>query len=177
MIFVTVGTHEQPFNRLIHYVDDLKANGIIQDDVIIQTGFSTYKPKYCDWCQIIPYKDMVQNVANARIIVTHGGPASFIMPLQIGKVPIVVPRQYIYGEHVNDHQVEFAKAVEKRMGTIIPIFEIERLNDVIANYNEIVATMASKMSSNNEEFNKQLEVLVQEIFSEMKDYKRTRYIK
>ena len=42
MIFVTVGTHEQPFNRLIQKVDELKKDGTIQDDVIIQTGFSTY---------------------------------------------------------------------------------------------------------------------------------------
>ena len=33
MIFVTVGTHEQPFNRLVKKVDDLKKNGIIQEDV------------------------------------------------------------------------------------------------------------------------------------------------
>ena len=45
MIFVTVGTHEQPFNRLIEYIDNLKCNGIITDDVMIQTGFSTYEPK------------------------------------------------------------------------------------------------------------------------------------
>ena len=37
MIFVTVGTHEQPFNRLIQKVDELKRDGIIKDDVIIQT--------------------------------------------------------------------------------------------------------------------------------------------
>ena len=30
MIFVTVGTHEQPFNRLIQKVDELKRDGIIE---------------------------------------------------------------------------------------------------------------------------------------------------
>ena len=40
MIFVTVGTHEQPFNRLIQRIDELKRDGVIKDDVIIQTGFS-----------------------------------------------------------------------------------------------------------------------------------------
>ena len=45
MIFVTVGTHEQPFNRLIKKIDELKKNGIIQEEVIIQTGFSTYEPR------------------------------------------------------------------------------------------------------------------------------------
>ena len=36
MIFVTVGTHEQPFNRLVKAVDDLKKNGVIIDEVIIR---------------------------------------------------------------------------------------------------------------------------------------------
>ena len=46
MIFVTVGTHEQPFNRLIQKVDELKRDGVIKDDVIIQTGFSTSRIYY-----------------------------------------------------------------------------------------------------------------------------------
>lgn len=117
MIFVTVGTHEQPFNRLIQKVDELKRDGIIKDDVIIQTGFSTYEPNYCQWSKLIPYQQMVKNVADARIVITHGGPASFIMPLQIKKIPIVVPRQYQFNEHVNDHQLEFARNVAQRMGT------------------------------------------------------------
>ena len=33
MIFVTVGTHEQPFNRLIQKIDELKKDGIINEDV------------------------------------------------------------------------------------------------------------------------------------------------
>lgn len=61
MIFVTVGTHEQPFNRLIQKVDELKRDGVIKDDVIIQTGFSTYKPKYCQWSKLISYQQMRLN--------------------------------------------------------------------------------------------------------------------
>lgn len=43
MIFVTVGTHEQQFNRLIEEIDRLKGNGIIKDEVIMQTGYCTYE--------------------------------------------------------------------------------------------------------------------------------------
>ena len=52
------------------------------------------------------------------------------MPLQIGKTPIVVPRQHQFNEHVNDHQVEFARNVAQRMGTIIPVEDINTLGDV-----------------------------------------------
>lgn len=164
MIFVTVGTHEQPFNRLVKKMDELKKDGIIQDEVFIQTGFSTYEPEYCEWSKLIPYDQMVENVKNARIVITHGGPASFIMPLQIGKTPIVVPRQHQFNEHVNDHQVEFARNVAERMGTIIPVEDIETLGEIITNYDEIVAGMRHGMNSNNQKFNDELEVLVKTFY-------------
>lgn len=163
MIFVTVGTHEQPFNRLVKTIDELKRDGIITEEVIIQTGFSTYEPKYCQWSKLIPYQQMVKNVEDARIVITHGGPASFIMPLQIGKTPIVVPRQHQFGEHVNDHQIEFARNVAERMGTIIPVEDISKLGKIIANYDEIVAGMEHGMSSNNEKFCIELEQIVKEL--------------
>ena len=164
MIFVTVGTHEQPFNRLGQKMDELKKNGTIQEDVIIQTGFSTYEPQYCQWSKLIPYQQMIKNVEEARIVITHGGPASFIMPLQIGKTPIVVPRQHKFDEHVNNHQVEFARNVEKRMGTIIDVEDVETLGDIITNYYQIVAGMGHGMSSNNAKFNEELEKLVDKLF-------------
>ena len=164
MIFVTVGTHEQPFNRLIQAVDDLKRDGVITEDVIIQTGFSTYEPKYCHWSKLIPYKQMIENVKNARIVITHGGPASFIMPLQIGKTPIVVPRQHKFNEHINDHQVEFARNVSERMGTIIDVEDIFKLGTIIKNYDQIVTKMDHGMSSNNSKFNEDLEDLVKKMF-------------
>lgn len=69
------------------------------------------------------------------------------MPLQIGKTPIVVPRQHQFNEHVNDHQVEFARNVSKRMGTIIDVEDIETLGDIITNYDQIVASMGHGISS------------------------------
>ena len=33
MIFVTVGTHEQPFDRLIEYMDKLVQNGKVAEEV------------------------------------------------------------------------------------------------------------------------------------------------
>lgn len=164
MIFVTVGTHEQPFNRLIKYVDNLKHDNKIRDEVIMQTGFSTYEPQYCKWSKLLPYREMVQSVANARIVITHGGPASFIMPLQIGKIPIVVPRQYEFNEHVNDHQVEFAKNVSERMGMIIPIFNIDGLGKTIEQYDNIVSGMNHDMSSNNAKFNQEFERIVESMW-------------
>ena len=163
MIFVTVGTHEQPFNRLVKTVDDLKKDGRIREKVIIQTGFSTYAPQFCQWSKMFSYQQMIKNVADARIVITHGGPASFVMPLQMGKTPIVVPRQHQFNEHVNDHQVEFTRNVAKRMGTIIPVEDMETLGEIISSYDQIIVDMKHGMSSNNAKFNEELGKLVSEI--------------
>lgn len=131
MIFVTVGTHEQPFNRLIKEVDRLKKEGIITDEVFIQTGFSTYEPQYCDWKSIISYSEMEDHMANADIIITHGGPATFMGAIAKGKKPIVVPRLEKFGEHVNDHQIEFAIAVQNRLSTIFTVTDISELEALL----------------------------------------------
>ncbi len=164
MIFVTVGTHEQPFNRLVKCVDDLKKEGIITEEVVIQTGYSTYEPKFCKWQKLFPYQEMLQLVEKARIVITHGGPSSFIMPLQIRKTPIVVPRRHEFNEHVNNHQVSFAKAVADRMGTIIVVDDVDKLGEVITNYDEIISEMKNEMRTNNSSFNEKLSKIVDKMF-------------
>lgn len=158
MIFVTVGTHEQPFNRLVEYMDKWAAKHT--EKVLIQTGFSIYEPKNCEWSKLYSYKTMLENVGKARIVITHGGPSSFIIPLQIGKIPVVVPRKKAFNEHVNDHQVDFSNQVAKRQGNIIVVEDINKLGDVIENYEDIVKNMTNRLQSNNEKFCSELEKIV-----------------
>lgn len=164
MIFVTVGTHEQQFNRLIKKVDELIDCGYINEEVIIQSGFSTYTTERCKCEKIIPYEEMVDNINKARIIITHGGPATFIMPLQIGKIPIVVPRQKKFDEHVNNHQLDFAKMVKERNGNIILIENIDDLNDILNDYDNIIKRMPKEVLCNNNKFNQNLKEIVYELY-------------
>lgn len=163
MIFVTVGTHEQQFNRLIEEIDKLVEFGYIKEEVIIQSGFSTYNVKNCKSEKIITYQQMIKNIKDARIVITHGGPATFIMPLQMGKIPVVVPRMKKYGEHVNDHQLNFAKIVELRLGNVILVEQIEELRKVLSNYDNIIKKMPKELISNNRKFNLEFEKIVEDI--------------
>ena len=163
MIFVTVGTHEQPFNRLVKYMDDLVLDGTIKEKVIIQTGYSTYEPKYSTWQKFYSYQQMKKNIEDARIIITHGGPSIFIMPLQVSKTPIVVPRQKAFDEHVNDHQVDFCNTVAERMGTIVVVEDIEKLSDIIIRYDEVTSKMIDGINSNNARFCVEFEKIVDDI--------------
>ena len=163
MIFVTVGTHEQQFNRLVQKIDELKRDGIVEDEVFIQSGYCTYEPQYCEWSKLIPYSEMIQRVREARIVITHGGPASFIMPLQEGKIPVVVPRQFQYDEHVNDHQVEFSKFIEERQGNIIVIEDINELEKVLVNYDSTMEKLNNSLVSNNEQFNLKIQSILEKL--------------
>ncbi len=167
MIFVTVGTHEQPFNRLVKEVDQLKASGAITDEVVIQSGYSTYEPHACRYSPFFAYQEMQNLIAQARIVISHGAPATFLSALQYGKLPVVVPRQKQFDEHVNNHQVDFCQAMAAQKKNIILIEDISMLEATIKNYDAIVAQMSADGSvSNNAAFNQKLEALVKELLDE-----------
>lgn len=164
MIFVTVGTHEQQFNRLIKKIDELKKDGIIEDEIVMQIGYSTYEPQYCEWKKLLSYGEMEQMYKKADIIITHGGPASFMKALELGKTPIVVPRQVKYDEHINDHQVEFISQVEKRYNNIISVYNIDMLLDTIENYKQIKDKKQDTKTNNNIIFNEKISQIIFKMF-------------
>lgn len=166
MIFATVGTHEQQFNRLVKELDDLVKSGIINEEVMIQSGYSTYKPIYCRYKELLSYDEMIENIVNARIVITHGGPASFLQVLQNGKIPIVIPREKEYDEHINNHQLEFAELVKKTQRNIILVKDIRELKDIIKDYDSIIDTMPREVLNNNIKFNKEFTKIIDEIINE-----------
>ena len=158
MIFVTVGTHEQSFNRLVQYIDGLN----VENNIFIQTGYCTYKPKNCQFEKMISYERMLNYSEIADIIITHGGPGSIMLALQQNKIPIVVPRQHKYGEHVNDHQVDFTRRLETE-NKIIAIYDIENLEKTIRDYEERSAELKCEGYCNNKSFNKNFKNLVDKL--------------
>lgn len=148
MIFVTVGTHEQPFNRLVKKVDDLVSEGTIREEVYIQKGYSTYIPTKCEYSDFLSFKEMDDYTKKSRIVISHGGPATFMKALSLGKKTIVVPRLKKFDEHVNDHQLAFARQVESRGYGIVLVTNIEDLGNAITHQK----VSEAKVSSNNNHF-------------------------
>ncbi|WP_294010242.1 glycosyltransferase [uncultured Streptococcus sp.] len=148
MIFVTVGTHEQPFNRLIQEVDHLVETGVIKEEVFIQTGYSTYEPKFCQWSRLISFDQMSEFMQKADIIITHGGPATFMSAIANGKKPIVVPRQEKFGEHVNDHQIDFCEKVNSRFNNIYLVNNTNELRKLLTSDISFKTLNGSKGNTN-----------------------------
>lgn len=161
MIFVTVGTHEQQFNRLVKAIDDLKADGTIIESVFIQTGYCTYEPVHCEHSKFVPFRQMKTRMVEADVIITHGGPSSFIEAMAVGKVPVVVPRCGDLGEHVNNHQSDFVRVVANRQGGIVPVYDVTNLASAIERARELSCGVEFK--SHNAEFCEELGRLIEGI--------------
>lgn len=165
MVFVTVGTHEQQFDRLLEAVDRLVEEGAIADEVFAQIGYCTYEPRNIKWEKMLPYDEMQRHMREADVVVCHGGPSTFMDAMACGKTPVVVPRQACFGEHVNDHQVDFVAAVAERQGGIIPVFDVVDLAPAI-NISRSIGASAVQASSNNDEFVRRFALLVGEMMCE-----------
>ena len=150
MIFVTVGTHEQPFNRLIEYVDRWAAG--VEEEVLIQTGVSDYKPVNCKYQQFFKQQEMYGLIEKSRIVITHGGPSCYMDVLQRGKIPIVVPRHHEFREHVDDHQLEISREYKKLYNNIILVEDIEELGGCIEHYDMLASKLNNTFVTHSAEF-------------------------
>lgn len=110
MIFVTVGTSTQPFDRLLEGVASF-ADG--DEEVVVQYGASAVRPAGAECVAFLGYDEQLEHMRRARAIVTHAGVGSIIAARLVGKRPFVVPRLRELGEAVDDHQLELARKLDQ----------------------------------------------------------------
>lgn len=159
MIFVTVGTHEQSFRRLVEYMD--RWAGEHAEEVFIQCGYTKYAAKNAKTKDFLTRDEMLGQIRKARIVITHGGPACYTEVQRCGKFPIVVPRCHKLGEQYDDHQLEIGREYKKRYNTILLVENIEELASYIDRYDELIKDMdMSSLQPHNAEFCERLSKIV-----------------
>ena len=112
MIFVTLGTNDKPFVRLIAAVEDAVRRGVIKDEVHQQSGFTKYES---DVIRIFPYIDrneFADYMNRADLVICHGGAGTIFTALSLHKRILGAARRMDEGEHVNDHQIQLLQAFE-----------------------------------------------------------------
>lgn len=112
MIYVTVGTMFLDFPRLIRKMDEIA--GKTGELVYVQTGLGRTYPQNCEHFDFKPREKVLALQRDARVIVCHAGIGSVMDALHAGRPLIVVPRLKKFNEHMNDHQLDVAKAVQAR---------------------------------------------------------------
>lgn len=128
MIFVTVGTHEQPFLRLINAVENLETD----ETKIIQYGYSYPGQILPGYEKFMDFDRVRQLMREAKVTITHGGTGSVINALSLGCPLVVAPRYQRYGEHIDDHQLELVHKFADD-GLIVPYYDTDQLQTCIEN--------------------------------------------
>ena len=128
MIFVTIGGF-RAFDRLVCQMDRIA--GEVEDRVIMQIGSTEYQPANCEWKVFMSRTEMEEACADARLIVAHAGAGSIMMALEHNKPLVLVPRLKAFGEHIDDHQLEIAREMERRGVTVV--YDIGNLEAAIRN--------------------------------------------
>ena len=112
MIYVTVGTMHLEFSRLIRKMDEIAR--VSEEKTIIQTGMNSFLPENCEHFDFKSREEVEAIQQEARVVVAHAGIGSVLDALKAERPLIVVPRLKRFGEHNNDHQLDLARAVERR---------------------------------------------------------------
>lgn len=130
MIFVVLGTHELPFDRLLKEIEHQIQVGNINERVLVQAGHTRYRTSKMDFIEFTTYEEMARLYDEASIIITHGGTGSITMGVKMGKRVIAVPRLIKFGEHNDDHQLEIVKQF-KESGHILAWNDHDDLGEVL----------------------------------------------
>jgi len=126
LIFVTVGTHHQPFERLLKSLAPLDA-----EDLVVQYGTGSPPAGVSRAEAFMAFDEMLSHFREADAVVTHAGVGSILSATREGHVPLVVPRRHELGEHVDDHQSELTRALSDR-GSVVAIWEVGELAAALA---------------------------------------------
>lgn len=130
MIFVTVGTQDVPFDRLISAVEKQIKKGNIKEEVIVQSGCSKYTSSKMKIINYMTPKEFESTLKKASIVISHGGVGTIIDALNKNKVIIACPRLSKYKEHTNDHQLEIINKFSN-MGYLIPLKDPNKLETAL----------------------------------------------
>ena len=130
MILVLLGTQNNSFNRLLEEIERNIENSNINDEVIVQAGFTKFKSAKMKIFDFVSTEEIENLIGQANYIITHGGVGSIVSSLKKGKRVIAVPRMEMYEEHVNNHQIEIVQKFNEQ-GYIIGVTGVEELSKAI----------------------------------------------
>ena len=150
MIFVTLGTSDYPFTRLLKQIDDLIENNIVKN-ITVQCGNEDYQPKNFTIIKNLDKKEFNEYLKKAEVVITHGGIGTIIDCIKMGKKVIAFPRKAEYGEAKNNHQEQIINNL-KNTGSILT----GKINDLAKLLEEVKTLKKIKLKSNNKNFNYQL---------------------
>jgi UDP-N-acetylglucosamine transferase subunit ALG13 len=126
VIFATVGSTQIPFERFVRALDGLPA-----EQLLVQHGPVEPPAGVARANAFMQFPQMIESMEAADVVVCHAGAGSILCALRAGHTPVVVPRLKRYQETVDDHQVEFSRALSAE-GKVIAVEDLGHLAAAVA---------------------------------------------
>ncbi len=159
MIFVTLGTQDKSFSRLLKAIDKEIEKGNIKDKVVVQAGLTKYKSKNMEIFDLIPADKFDQYIEKSDLVITHGGAGSILTALKKNKKVIAAARLSKYKEHTNDHQIQIVKEFSDE-GYILELNDFNKLGKLIEKSKKF---KPKKFMSNTKNMIKLLEDYIEDV--------------
>lgn len=155
LIFVTLGTQDKAFPRLLEAIQRQIDNGNIskEEKIIVQAGCTKFKSKHMEIKHYMSIKKFEQLVEEADLIISHAGVGTILTALKKNKKIIAAARLKEYGEHVNDHQLQILENFSEA-GYLLALKDFERLDVLLK---QVADFVPAEFKSNKEYFIRQLE--------------------
>ncbi|MFI0792167.1 glycosyltransferase [Micromonospora rubida] len=106
-VLAVVGTDVHRFDRLVGWLQRWHA-ARPQIRLVLQYGHS-HPPQLPEATAFLGHEELQRAMAEATLVVSHGGPATITEARRTGHLPIVVPRNPAHDEHVDNHQQLFSR--------------------------------------------------------------------
>jgi anti-anti-sigma factor len=114
MLLITVGTEQYQFNALMHWIELLIKYQLINEDVLVQYGFSTHLPDGSTAYRNLSEQDFLNFVDRANLIISHCD-ENIAQLLEDKDTPyVLVPRLQRFREYIDNRQMEIADEFEHR---------------------------------------------------------------
>jgi UDP-N-acetylglucosamine transferase subunit ALG13 len=126
VIFATVGSTQIPFERFVRALERLPA-----EQLLVQHGPVEPPAGAARASAFMQFPQMIESMEAADVVVCHAGAGSILCALRAGHTPVVVPRLKRYEETVDDHQVEFSRALAAE-GKVVAVEDLDRLSAAVA---------------------------------------------
>lgn len=116
MIVFTLGTINFPFHRSVNWLNSLLETKLINEPVVFQHGTTPVNnlnhPLVTLHKSLTRY-EMQDYIQKSSLVISHAGQGSTRNLAELRASFILLPRLKRYGEHIDDHQLIFARQVEQ----------------------------------------------------------------
>jgi UDP-N-acetylglucosamine--N-acetylmuramyl-(pentapeptide) pyrophosphoryl-undecaprenol N-acetylglucosamine transferase len=111
-VVVTLGTYRgYDFSRLVRRLLEVLPAGA---EVLWQTGDTDVSGLGIEGSYAIPEAELSAAMGAADVVVAHAGVGTALAAFEVGACPLLVPRRFARGEHVDDHQRQIAAELAER---------------------------------------------------------------